>query len=76
MSDSECPEWRETYIEALSEFDPSKLAGRVARAETAILFRMQALETSFYGHVERQAIDEALMGLRTLQRERLDYPDW
>ena len=76
MSDLESPGWRKSYKEALSEFDPGKLPARVADAETAILFRMQALETSFDGHVERQAIGEALNGLRTLQREKLNYPDW
>lgn len=76
MSDSQFPEWRKTYNEALSEFDAGKLADRVARAETAILSRMQALETSSDGHVERQAMGEALNGLRTLQREKLNYPDW
>jgi hypothetical protein len=76
MSDSQFPEWRKTYNEALSEFDAAKLADRVARAETAILSRMQALETSSDGHVERKAMGEALNGLRTLQREKLNYPDW
>jgi len=60
----------------LSEFDPGKLVERVADAETAILSRMQALQTSSDGHVERQAIGEALNGLRTLQTEKLNYPGW
>ena len=76
MSDLENPGWRESYKEALSEFDPGKLAERVADAEMSILFRMQALQTSSDGHVERKAIGEALNGLRTLQTEKLNYPGW
>ena len=76
MSDLENPAWRKSYKEALSEFDPGKLVERVADAETAILSRMQALQTSSDGHVERQAIGEALNGLRILQTEKLNYPGW
>jgi len=76
MSDLENPGWRESYEQAVSEFDPGKLVERVADAETAILSRMQALQTSSDGHVERQAIGEALNGLRTLQTEKLNYPGW
>ena len=76
MSDLENPGWRESYEQAVSEFDPGKLVERVADAETAILSRMQALQTSSDGHVERKAIGEALNGLRTLQIERLNYPNW
>ena len=76
MSDLENPGWRKSYNEALSEFDPGKLVERVADAEMAILYRMQALQTSSDGHVERKAIGEALNGLRTLQTEKLNYPGW
>ena len=76
MSDLENPGWRESYEQAVSEFDPGKLVERVADAETAILSRMQALQTSSDGNVERQAIGEALNGLRTLQIEKLNYPNW
>ena len=76
MRDLENPAWRESYNEALSEFDPGKLVERVADAEMSILFRMQALQTSSDGHVERKAIGEALNGLRTLQTEKLNYPGW
>ena len=76
MRDLENPGWRKSYKEALSEFDTGRLVERVADAETAILSRMQALQTSSDGHVERQAIGEALNGLRTLQTEKLDYPGW
>jgi hypothetical protein len=76
MRDLENPGWRESYNEALSEFDPGKLVERVADAEMSILFRMQALQTSSDGHVERKAIGEALNGLRILQTEKLNYPGW
>jgi hypothetical protein len=76
MSDLKNPEWRKSYEQAVSEFDPGKLVERVADAEMAILYRMQALQTSSDGHVERKAIGEALNGLRTLQTEKLNYPGW
>jgi hypothetical protein len=58
------------------EANPGKLPGRIFDAETAILMRMTALQTSSDGHREREAIEDALSGLRVLQGEKLDYPAW
>jgi hypothetical protein len=62
------------YWEALLELNPEKLAVRIFDAETAILKRRHALQTSPDGHKEREAIEGALSGLRVLQPKRLDYP--
>lgn len=76
MSGIEYPKWQRAYWEALLEVQPHKLAARIFDAETAILTRMQELESMSNGHDERAAIEDALRGLRVLQRQRLDYPPW
>jgi hypothetical protein len=76
MSDMHYPEWQKAYWEALLEVNPEKLAVRIFDAETAILKRRHALQTSPDGHKEREAIEGALSGLRVLQPKRLDYPPW
>lgn len=76
MSNVEYSEWQKAYWEALLEVNPEKLAVRIFDAETAILKRMRVLQTSSDGHKEREAIEDALSGLRVLQRVRLDNPPW
>ncbi len=76
MSDMEYPEWQKAYREALLEVNPGELPARIFDAETAIVMRMKALQTSSDGHREREAIQDALSGLRVLQREKLHYPAW
>jgi|HubBroStandDraft_4_1064222.scaffolds.fasta_scaffold290825_3 hypothetical protein len=75
MSDMEHSEWQKAHLAALLEL-PEKLGTRIFGAETAILTRTQALQTSSDGHIEWQAIQDALNGLRGLQREKLKYPAW
>jgi hypothetical protein len=75
-SDMEYPEWQRAYSEALLEVNPQKLPARIFAAETAILMRRKALQTSSDGHREREAIEDALSALRVLQRDKLDYPVW
>jgi hypothetical protein len=72
----EYPEWQKPYREALLEVNPQELPARIFAAETVILMRMKALQTSSDGHREREAIEDALSGLRDLQTEKLDYPAW
>ena len=72
----EYPEWQKAYREALLEIDRQKLPARIFAAEMAILARMTALQTSSDGHIERQAIQDALKALRVLQTKKLDYPAW
>jgi hypothetical protein len=48
----------------------------VKAAEAAIFLRQQALVNNPDGHVERQAIDDAMHALGVTQTEKLNYPDW
>ena len=70
------PEWQRPYQAALLEVDPKKLAERVAEAEVAIFNRLQALSQSQDGHGERQAIQNAIGGLKGIKRDMLNFPDW
>ena len=70
------PEWQLAYQAALLEVDPQKLPERVKAAEAAIFLRQQALDHDSDGHVERQAIEDAMRALRFIQTEKLNYPDW
>ena len=76
MSEMEYPEWQKAFREALLEVNPQNIPARIFAAEMAILVRMTALQTSSDGHREREAIEDALSGLRVLQREKLAYPAW
>lgn len=70
------PEWQHEYSAALVEIDPRKLLERVTAAETAIFKRLQAMSASANNDAERDAIEDALAGLRILKRENLGFPDW
>jgi hypothetical protein len=70
------PEWQREYRAALMELDPQKMLERVTGAETAIFKRLQTISRSADNHAERQAIEDALTGLRVLKRENLGFPDW
>lgn len=70
------PDWQLEYQAALLEVDPQKLLERVKAAETAIFLRQQAMVHSSDGHVERQAMEDAMGALRFIQTEKLGYPDW
>ena len=76
MSHAEYSEWQRAYWEALLEVNPEKLAVRIFDAETAILNRLRFVQLLSDGLKEREAIEDALSGLRVLQRERLDNPPW
>jgi len=70
------PEWQRPYQAALLEGDPKKLAEHVWEAEAAIFQRLQKLNTSQDGRAERDAIQDALNGLKVLKRDMLEFPDW
>jgi len=70
------PEWQREYRAALLELNPKKMQERVTAAETVIFKRLQAMSRSADDHAERQAIEDALTGLRILKRENLGFPDW
>jgi hypothetical protein len=70
------PEWQNEYQAALLELDRQKLSERVAAAEAAIYKRLQAISQNSDHHAERQAIADALVGIRVLMKEKLEFPDW
>src|SRR5580704_14523931 len=63
------PHWQREFEAALLERDPQKLREHVDAAEAAMFQRSQALVESANGHVEQQAIADAIRTLRTIQRE-------
>jgi hypothetical protein len=70
MEDYQNQEWISLYQAAVIELDHAKMAVRVKAAQTAIVTRMGKLSTVPEQHArERQAIADALYGLRTLERE-------
>jgi hypothetical protein len=75
MNDLKYPLWQTSYLEALTEFDPQRLANRVCMAETAINLRMSQLSTSVEGPVERQALTDASNALLSIRKETLKNLD-
>jgi hypothetical protein len=70
------PHWQREFEAALREGDRESLRQRVDAAEAVLFLRSQALVGSPEGHAERQAISDAIRTLRSIQREKLGYPDW
>ena len=70
------PDWQREFEAALLEGDPQTLRQRVDAAEAALFLRSQALAASAQGQAEQQAITEAIRALRTIQKEKLGYPEW
>jgi len=70
------PHWQNEYRAALVELDPEKLSERVAAAETSIYKRLQQISQGSDHLAERQAIEDAVAGLRILKRDSLGFPDW
>lgn len=68
------PEWQNEYQAALLELDPEKLSERIAAAEAAISKRLQAISQNSGHHAERQAIADALVGIRVLMKEKPEFP--
>ena len=69
------PHWQREFEAALGEGDRQSLRQRVDAAEAALFLRLQALAVSAEGDAERQAISDARETLRTIQRNKLGYPD-
>jgi hypothetical protein len=69
------PHWQREFEAALREEDPESLRQRVDAAEAAIFVRSQALVDSPHAQ-EQQAMSDATRTLRTIQTEKLGYPDW
>jgi predicted RNase H-like nuclease (RuvC/YqgF family) len=74
MSDGELPypKWQGPCVDAVREFDRSRLPERSTAAETAIHARLQERETSPDGDHERSAIADAMKTLRKMKRDRLE----
>lgn len=70
------PDWQQQFETVLLEDAPEKLPELVAAAEAAIYLRLQALVNSPDGHIERNALNDAMRTLRAIQTEKLHYPDW
>jgi hypothetical protein len=72
----EYPQWQAPLQDAILEFNLDKLPAKICLVETLIFERLQHLQTTSNGAGERHAINDALEVLRTLKRERLQFPDW
>jgi hypothetical protein len=70
------PEWQVPLQEVVLESDLDQLPRKIERLESVIFERLQQLCTNAAAAPEKQAIDDALKILRSVQRERLNYPDW
>jgi hypothetical protein len=70
------PAWQNEYRAAIVELDRKMLPERIAAAEAAIFKRLQHLSQGSDGFAERQAIEDALHGLRVVKRDKLGFPDW
>jgi hypothetical protein len=70
------PEWQKPLQELILEFDRDKLPEKVQQVESLILERLQQLRGGNDGHIELQAINDALAVLRIIKRDKLGLPDW
>jgi hypothetical protein len=62
--------WRELYEGAVIETDVKQVGSRIQAARTAIDTRLHDLQMDHGGSPEeRHALDDALTGLRVLERE-------
>ena len=69
-------DWQQKFEAVLLEADEQKLPQLVADAEAAIFLRFQSLDNCPDGHVERNALRDAIRTLRAIQTGKLHYPDW
>ena len=70
------PDWQPKIEAALLEGDLQKLPPLMEAAEAAIFLRLQSLSNSSDGHLERDALTDAMRTLRVIQTEKMHYPDW
>jgi hypothetical protein len=67
-------DWVSVYQSALTELEDAKMSGRIEAAQTAILARIEKLHALPDLHPkERQAIEDAMRGLRFLEREEVRH---
>lgn len=70
------PEWQTPLQELVLEFDSTKLPEKVQKVEALIFERMQKLCRGNDGHSETQALNDAVVLLRIIKREKVGFPDW
>jgi len=74
MSNYDKEKWVELYRTALLELEHAKMTGRIGDARTEIAARIEKLHDIPGLHdKERQAIEDALNSLRTLERQEERY---
>jgi hypothetical protein len=66
--------WRQQYEDAVAEQDLAKLPVKLTAAEDAILIRQMELAKTPETKEERRAVREAILHLRAIQIEKLNYP--
>ena len=67
------PKWRQAYEAALHETDNKALFKRIEIAEASIRTRKEGLLCSSDHHAERQDMEDALVALQSLKRDRLNW---
>ena len=74
MGDYEQSSWHQLYARAMVELEHALMSGRIMEARSEILLRLEALIDMLFLHApERQAIQDALSGLRSIEREEAIY---
>jgi hypothetical protein len=74
MSDYDQSQWYQLYARAMVELEHALMAGRILDARSEILTRLEMLRNMPGLHEpERQAIQDALSSLRSLEREEARY---
>jgi hypothetical protein len=74
MSDYDKEKWVELYRTAMLELEHAKMAGRIRDTRIEIAARIKKLHDIPGLHAkEKQAIEDALSGLRVLEREEARY---
>ncbi len=68
------PEWQSPLQELILEFDSAKLPEKVQKVEAILTDRLYRLSQTGDGHLEREAIQDALNILRVIKRERPTIP--
>jgi hypothetical protein len=76
MTDYDKAKWFQLYSHAMLELEHALMAGRIMDARSEILRRLEMLRDMPGLHEpERQAIQDALSGLRGLEREEVRFAD-
>jgi hypothetical protein len=67
-------EWYVLYRDAILELEHARITGRIADTRTAVIARLEKLkDMPRFQTEECEAIDDALRGLKVLEREEAAY---